>query len=118
MASGAFALYVDPPAGAGMSKIGQRVIPFPRTHNAGQIHFTDGTLSLIYDDFGLGIPTIRVDVRILSDNHPPVTTTQNISVGRTVIHTIQQHDVSASIKTDMNLPVGGALTALVEYSTP
>jgi hypothetical protein len=121
MASGVVALFVDPPAGSGPNKIGQRVIPFPPTQNAGLIKFVDGFFSLAYDDFGIGPNPISVHVRVFSVDPTPhfrIDQNMNIPVGRAVVTQILKGDYFASVQTNESLPVGGALTALIEYSTP
>lgn len=120
MASGTLALFVDPPAGSGPNRIGQRVIPFPPTQNSGLIKFIDGFFSLAYDDFGLGPNPISVHVRIFSATTGGFRIDQDVDIpiGRTVVAQVQNGDLFGSVKTNVSLPSGGSLTALIEYSTP
>jgi hypothetical protein len=119
MSSGAFALYVDPAAGSGGSTI-KRVIPLPPTGNQGVIGFNQGFLSLAYDDFGQGPPTVSVRFRVItSTGAVRVDQTDMFPVGRTVATEIFSGDLAASFEypaPGQSSTATPALSALVEFS--
>jgi hypothetical protein len=118
MASGAYALFIDSPAGSGPSGVGKRTVPLPPL-KVGAVKFTDVWLSLAYDDFGQGEPQATAHVHIIFDDPSMnVTNTFQIPIGRTAIAHIGGPALAASVRTE---PVNGhlpAVTALVEYTTP
>lgn len=116
MSSGAFALYVDPPAGSGGTPTSfKRVIPLLPVHVGGAIEFHNGRISLVYDDFlspGPHGPAVKVVLRI--NGGPP----QNlmIPVGKTLVHTMATGDTVASFDVQPEPNTHPSLAALVEYS--
>jgi hypothetical protein len=114
MRSGAFALFVDQPAGAGPGQSGRRVIPLP-------FPATNVRLSLAFDDFG-GTPPVAsavAHIRIIGTSGAVTRTFSPFDVprGRSALIAIFPGEVAASIHTD---PIGSpatlpAVTALVEF---
>jgi len=126
MGSGAYSVFIDAPPGTAGSTTGRRVVPLPPTDNSGGVKFTDVYLSLAYDDFG-GPQTspATVEIRILKAGGQVQTIhSQNLIVGRTVVHHVQVGDLAAGIITTAAAVPSGqpqrvpAVTALVEYTTP
>jgi hypothetical protein len=116
MSSGAYALFVDQPAGAGPNASIQRVIPLVPVANQGAIRFHNGWLSLAYDDFGSGPATVDVSVRIINGNGVvTLAETVAIGVGRTVIKQLASGDHAASLTVTGPAGARPALTALVEF---
>jgi len=119
MSSGAYAVFVDQPAGAGMNASIQRVIPLVPVAQQGAITFNDGWLSLAYDNFGTEPSPIDVLVRVINPNSPggfSMNTTVQIGVGRTVIKELQAEDLAASLTVTGPAGARPALTALVEFN--
>jgi len=117
MSSGAYALFLDQPAGAGANATIQRIIPLIPVSNEGAISFNHGWLSLAYDSFGTVAP-VEVRVRVLNPTFPEsirLDETVFIPMGRTVITEIMQEDHAASL-TVTTSPPHPALTALVEFN--
>jgi hypothetical protein len=118
MSSGAYALFVDQPAGGGPSATIQRVIPLVPVSHQGAISFNNGWLSLAYDNFGSGPTTVDVSVRVLNPGSPGgirLTETVSIPVGRTAITQIMSGDHAASLTVTGPTGARPALTALVEF---
>jgi hypothetical protein len=116
MSSGAYALFVDQPAGGGPTGAIQRVIPLIAVGNQGEISFDHGRLSLAYDNFGTGSATVDVLARVITHNGTVrLNTTFSIPVGRTHITDIQQGDVAASLTVTGPAGARPALTALVTF---
>jgi hypothetical protein len=116
MSSGAYALFVDQPAGGGGGATIQRVIPLVPVSHQGGISFNSGWLSLAYDNFGSGPATIDVSVRVITGSSTVrLATTVSIPVGRTVITQIMSGDHAASLTVTGPAGARPALTALVEF---
>ena len=116
MSSGAYALFVDQPAGAGPNASIQRVIPLVPVANQGAISFNNGWLSLAYDNFGTGPTTIDVSVRVINGGgEVTLSETFFIGVGRTVIKPLTSGDHAASFTVTGPAGARPALTALVEF---
>lgn len=121
MSSGAYALFVDQPAGGGPSATIQRVIPLVPVANQGAISFNDGWLSLAYDNFGSGPATIDVSVRVLNPGYSGgirLNLSDTIPVGRKVITQLVSGDHAASLTVTGPTGARPALTALVEFNDP
>ena len=121
MGSGAYAVFIDSPAGGGPSGgVGKRVVPLPPPGNSGGVKFSLVVLSLAYDDFGSGHPTVNATVRILrGGGAASQTINATIPVGRTPVATLHPNDQAASVETQPVVPGQlPAVTALVEYTTP
>jgi hypothetical protein len=116
MSSGAYALFVDQPAGAGPNAAIQRVIPLIPVNHQGGISFNNGWLSLAYDNFGTGPATVNVSVRVIN-GQGAVTLSQTLSigVGRTTIKQLTSGDHAASLTVTGPAGARPALTALVEF---
>jgi hypothetical protein len=116
MSSGAFALYLDPPAGSGGNPLSfKRVIPLLPITNGGTTHFNHGRLSLVYDDFlspGPHGPAVKVTLRV--NGGPPLDLM--IPVGKTLVHTMAPGDTVASFDVQPEPNTHPSLAALVEYS--
>jgi hypothetical protein len=118
MSSGAYALFVDQPAGAGPNAPIQRVIPLIPVNHLGGIPFNNGWLSLAYDNFGTGPATVDVRVRVLNSASAGgirLDTTVSIPVGRTAITVLASNDHAASLTVTGPAGARPALTALVEF---
>ena len=116
MSSGAYALFVDQPAGGGGGAAIQRVIPLVPVSHGGAISFNNGWLSLAYDNFGSGPATVDVSVRVITGSSTVrLATTVSIPVGRTVITQIMSGDRAASLTVTGPAGARPALTALVEF---
>lgn len=116
MSSGAYALFVDQPAGAGPNAPIQRVIPLVPVANQGAISFNNGWLSLAYDNFGTGPTTIDVSVRVINGlGAVTLAETVTIGLGRTVIKQLASGDHAASLTVTGPAGARPALTALVEF---
>jgi hypothetical protein len=116
MSSGAYALFVDQPAGAGPNAPMQRVIPLVPVANQGGISFNKGWLSLAYDNFGTGPATVDVSVRVINGQGVvTLTETVAIGVGRTAIKQLTAGDHAASLTVTGPAGARPALTALVEF---
>jgi len=116
--SGAYAIPIDPAPGGGPGAEIQRVVPLPPVHNAGAISFNLGWLSLAYDDFGAGPPSVDVRVRIFNATAGvTMDTTVTFPVGRTVVKELDAGDLTASFQfvPSGGKPVHPVLAALVEY---
>jgi hypothetical protein len=116
MSSGAYALFLDQPAGAGPDATIQRVIPLVPVSHQGAISFNHGWLSVAYDNFGTVAP-VEVRVRVLNPTFPEsirLDETLFVPMGRTVITEIMQEDRAASL-TVTTSPPHPALAALVEF---
>lgn len=116
MSSGAYALFVDQPAGAGPNAPMQRVIPLVPVANQGGISFNKGWLSLAYDNFGTGPATVDVSVRVINGQGVvTLSETVAIGVGRTAIKQLTAGDHAASLTVTGPAGARPALTALVEF---
>jgi hypothetical protein len=120
MSSGAYALFVDQPAGAGPNASIQRVIPLIPVNHQGGISFNNGWLSLAYDNFGTGPATVNVSVRVINGQGAvTLSETLSIGVGRTTIKQLTSGDHAASLTVAGPAGARPALTALVSsYITP
>ena len=119
MSSGAYAISIDPTAGGGPGGTIQRVVPLPPVGHQGAISFSNGWLSLAYDDFGAGPPQVGVRVRVFNATNG-VTLDQTIQfpVGRTVVKRLDSGDLTASFQfppAGQTSAVRPALSALVEF---
>lgn len=117
--AGAFSVFIDSPAGSGMSHIGRRVVPLPPPEFSGGVKFNLVVLSLSYDDFGLGPATVDVNVRILQGGGGVQVVNTSIPVGRTPVAYLHVNDQAASVVTNAEGKIADrlpAVTALVEYT--
>lgn len=118
MGSGAYSIFIDPPAGGGPQNRGRRVVPVPPPENSGGVKFTTVVLSLAYEDLQTGVHatgTFRI-LRGGGASSPPQPF--DVPAGRTPIAVLHSNDQAVSVETD---PVNDKLaevTALVEYTTP
>ena len=116
MSSGAYALFLDLLAGAGMSATIQRIIPLVPVSHQGAISFNHAWLSIAYDNFGTVAP-VEVTVRVLNPTFPEsirLNETFFVPMGRTVITEIMPEDRAASL-TVTTSPPHPALAVLVEF---
>jgi hypothetical protein len=81
MSSGAFALYIDQNVGGGGNARIRRVIPLPPTSGGDAINFSQGRLSLAYDDFD---SDAMASVRVRIINNEGIRVDQELQFGRGV----------------------------------
>jgi hypothetical protein len=121
MGSGAFALFIDQPAGSGMNAPQQRVVPLLTAGDAGGVKFTKVFLSLAYDTFGdsTAPATFPATVRVIHDNGTVDTIDAKVGIGRTVVAAYSTAGVvAASVQLNPPKNFRPNVTALVEYATP
>lgn len=105
--------------GAGQAGRSSASSPCLRSGHQGAISFSNGWLSLAYDDFGAGPPEVGVRVRIFNATQG-VTLDQTIQfpVGRTVVKRLDSGDLTASFQfppSGQSSTARPALSALVEF---
>ena len=101
-----FALYIDQTAGGGGNALSRRVIPLPPTSGGDAINFSQGRLSLAYDDFD---SDAMASVRIHIINNEGIRVDQQLQFGRglTLVSQILPGDVCASFEIQPSTAPGG-----------
>jgi len=124
MPNGAFALYVDLPAGSGGGAVPggaanqpiDRVIPLPRLGN-GHLEFDDRRLTLSYDNVPVGnaVNPLHVTGHFLGTAAPsPIDV--NVNGGHCLVLEVPRDACAASLHVEpVAGKVRGPLSALVEY---
>jgi hypothetical protein len=117
MGSGAYSIFIDPPAGGGPQNRGRRVVPVPPPENSGGVKFTTVVLSLAYEDLQTGVHPTGM-FRVLRGGHPrhhsPSTSRPGGHPSPSCTRTIRQCRWRPTPVNDKLAEV----TALVEYTTP
>ena len=118
MSAGAYAVFIDQPAGGGGGGALRRVVPLPPAGKTGLVKFTTVVLSLAYDNFGEpGAPaTIPGTVRFLKDDGTADTQSVVIEVGRRFAVACTPNDQAASVELKPPAGFRPLVTALVEYA--